>query len=123
MQSDPRISEVLASIPTACWCWSARRDTKLHEVCWRVPPTSWAPVDDPAKAPSLETVDAAAAGVTPLAKTRSRLGRQSRVTTSWRAWPLSDGSLFTINDDDFGIAGEKTRVVILRGDDPQTAGR
>ena len=29
--------------------------------------------------------------------------------------PLGDGSLLLINDDDFGIAGARTQIVVVRG--------
>lgn len=72
--------------------------------------------DDTATAPSLEQSDLAAAGITPVAK---RLVLDSaafpQLPTKIEGVTLVDGVLYLLNDDDFRIAGERTRLAAVRG--------
>lgn len=126
-QSDPRISEVMAlGADRLLVLERTEKTTKLHEVtlagATNILAGKW---DDAATAPSLEQTAAAAAGIAPLAKTlRFDSADHPEVPAKLEGLALlPDGALFMINDDDFGITGEKTRVVILRGDGLRTAGR
>lgn len=80
--------------------------------------------DDPTTAPSLEqSSDAAAAGFTPVTKTERLVA--SSVEGATPAYPgkiegvslTADGKLFLINDNDFGIAGDPTTIVVVEGTD------
>ncbi len=78
--------------------------------------------DDPAMSPSLEqSDDLAAAGVTPVSKTErivasSLEGANPRYPGKIEGLSLTtDGKLFMINDNDFGIAGDPTDIVIVEG--------
>ena len=80
--------------------------------------------DDPATSPSLEqSDDLPAAGVTPVEKTErlvasSLEGAPTRYPAKIEGLSLTaDGKLFMINDNDFGIAGDTTRIVIMDGGD------
>ncbi len=126
-QSDPRISEVVAlGLDRLLVLERTEKTTKLHEVtltgATNILGGKW---DDAATAPSLEQTPAAAAGIAPVAKTlRFDSADHPEVPTKLEGLALlPDGALFMINDDDFGITGEKTRVVILSGDGLRTAGR
>jgi hypothetical protein len=94
--------------------------TKLYEVDLRAGATDilgsrW---DDPATRPTLEhSNDLAGTGITPLEK---RLVFDSADHPEVPAKlegvaVLEDGALFLINDDDFGITGERTVGLIVRG--------
>ena len=78
--------------------------------------------DDPATAPSLEqSDDLAAAGVAPVSKTErivasSLEGANPRYPGKIEGLSLTkDGKLFMINDNDFGIGGDPTDIVIVEG--------
>jgi hypothetical protein len=120
-QSDPRISE-LTALGTDRLLVLERTDgtTKLYEVDLRAGATDilgsrW---DDPATRPTLEqSNDLAGTGITPLGK---RLVLDSADHPQLPAKlegvaVLEDGALFLINDDDFGITGERTLGLIVRG--------
>jgi hypothetical protein len=120
-QSDPRISELTWLGPDRLLVLErTERTTKLYEVrldqgASNILGTRW---DDPATRPTLEqSNDLAATGITPLAK---RLvfdsadhpeipGKVEGVAL------LPGGTLLLVNDDDFGITGERTRIVLVRG--------
>jgi hypothetical protein len=81
------------------------------------------PFDDLATSPSLEQVaDLATAGVTPLSKTQ-RLIASSLMQGPGPLFPQKleglaiarDGRLLTVNDDDFGITGQVTRIDLVSG--------
>jgi hypothetical protein len=92
--------------------------TKLYEVelggATNIVGTRW---DDIATSPSLEQTAVADAKITPLNKTlrldtadfRDVVGKTEGMAL------LGDGSLAIINDDDYGIAGGRTQIVVLRG--------
>lgn len=119
-QSDPRVSELVALGTDRLVVLERTEGTsKLYEVTLAgatdILGTAW---DDPARRPSLEqSNDLAAAGVVPVAK---RLVFDSADHAAVPAKiegvaVLPDGALFLINDDDFGITGERTLGLILRG--------
>jgi hypothetical protein len=120
-QNDPRISELTAlGTDRLLVLERTENTTKLYEVDLRQGATDIAGSrwDDPATAPSLErSNDLAGTGITPLAK------RLVLDTADHDQAPpklegvavLGDGVLFLINDDDFGITGERTRGLIVRG--------
>ncbi|MBI3126342.1 MAG: esterase-like activity of phytase family protein [Candidatus Tectomicrobia bacterium] len=95
------------------------KTTKLHEADLRgatdILGSKW---DDPAARPTLEqSDDLAAAGVIPVRKTLrwdSADHPEAPGKIEGMAF-LGDGSLLLINDNDFGIAGEETLVLVLRG--------
>ena len=120
-QSDPRISE-LTALGTDRLLVLERTEatTKLYEVdlaagATNILGTRW---DDPATRPTLEqSNDLAGTGIVPLGK---RLVFDSADHPEAPAKiegvaVLPDGALFLINDDDFGIAGERTVGLIVRG--------
>jgi hypothetical protein len=92
--------------------------TKLHEVDLaggtNIAGTKW---DDPATRPTLEQTEVTAAGIKPLpkklrfdsAEVREMAGKTEGIAL------LGDGSLLLVNDDDFGIAGGRTQIVVVRG--------
>ena len=118
-QNDPRISELMAiELDRLVVLERTDQTTKLYEVALadatNIGGTKW---DDAATAPSLEQTDVAAAKITPVPK-------QLRLDTT--DFPkivgkteglalLGDGALAIINDDDYGIAGGRTQIVVLRG--------
>jgi hypothetical protein len=118
-QNDPRISEMMAIGPDRLIVLErTEQTTKLHEVdlagATNIAGTRW---DDPATRPTLEQTEVNAAGITPLpkklrfdsAELREMAGKTEGVAL------LGDGSLLLINDDDFGIAGGRTQIVVVRG--------
>lgn len=116
-QNAPRVSEVMA-VGEKRLIVLERTDqtTKLFEVslsgATNILDGKW---DDPATGPSLEQDGA---GIVPVKKTL-RLDTADHA----RDFPtkieglaiLGDGSLFTINDDDFGITGERSQIVVVKG--------
>ena len=79
------------------------------------------PWDDAATSPSLEQSDLASASIVPVSKLE-RLVASSLENAATR-YPgkiegmslTADGKLFLINDNDFGIAGAPTQVIIVEG--------
>jgi hypothetical protein len=80
--------------------------------------TKW---DDEATSPSFEQSDLATVGVVPVTKTE-RLVASSLASAATR-YPAkiegmsltADGKLFLINDNDFGIGGAPTQIVVVEG--------
>ena len=118
-QNDPRISEMMAIGPDRLIVLErTEQTTKLHEVelggATNIAGGKW---DDPATRPTLEQTEVAAAGIKPLpkklrfdnAELREMVGKTEGMAL------LGDGTLALINDDDFGIAGARTQIVVLRG--------
>lgn len=119
-QSDPRVSE-LTALGTDRLLVLERTEgtTKLYEIALAgatdILGTKW---DDPATRPTLEqSNDLAGTGIVPVSK---RLVFDS--ADHAEAPPklegvalLPGGALFLINDDDFGITGERTVGLIVRG--------
>jgi len=119
-QSDPRISEMMGLGPDR-FLVLERTDgtTKLYEVSLAgatdVHGTAW---DDLKTAPSLEqSKDLAAAKIVPVTKIlRFDSADHPEVPVKIEGLALTgDGSLLMINDSDFGITGETTRPVVLKG--------
>jgi hypothetical protein len=118
-QSDVRISDLMG-IGTDLLVVDERTEktTKLYEIdltgATNILGTKW---DDAATAPSLEQTALDAAQITPAKKTLRLdtadfpdiVGKTEGVAL------LGDGSLLIVNDDDFGITGEKTQIVVLKG--------
>jgi hypothetical protein len=118
-QNDPRLSEMMAIGPDRLVVLErTEKTTKLHEVALndddRIDMKKW---DDPATQPTLEQIEAAAVGIKPLTKTLrfdsfdfpDVVGKTEGMSL------LGDGSLLIVNDDDFGINGARTQIVVLRG--------
>jgi hypothetical protein len=118
-QFDPRISEMMAIGPDRLVVLErTEQTTKLHEVALagatNIAASRW---DDPATRPTLEQSDLAAVGIKPVQKTlrldtadhRTIVGKSEGMTL------MGDGTLALINDDDFGITGARTQIVIIRG--------
>jgi hypothetical protein len=118
-QNDPRISELMAiGLDRLVVLERTELTTKLYEVqlanATNIAGTKW---DDPTTSPSLEQLDVAAANIKPLAKL-PRFDSASFPDIAGKTEGmalLGDGSLAIINDDDFGIAGGRTQIVVLRG--------
>jgi len=117
-QNDPRVSELMAIGPDRLVVLErTEQTTKLYEIhlagATNIAGTRW---DDPATLPTLEQTTVAAAGITPVSKTlrldtadfRDIVGKTEGMAI------LGDGALAIINDDDFGIAGGRTQIVVLR---------
>jgi len=120
-QNAPRISELAAIGPDRLLVLE-RTDatTKLHEVslagATNILASKW---DDAATSPSLElSNDLGGAGVTPLAKTlrfdTARDFPEAPVKLEGIAF-LGDGTMALINDNDFGITGDATKVLLVGG--------
>lgn len=119
-QNDPRISE-------AAWLGPDRllvlerteKTTKLFEVrlneATDISGSRW---DDAATRPTLEqSNDLSGTGVVPLAK-RLVLDSADHPELPVKLEGIAllpDGTLMLINDDDFGISGERTKIVLVRG--------
>jgi phytase-like protein len=92
--------------------------TKLYEVqlegATNIAGTRW---DDVATSPSLEQTAVAAAKITAVPKTlRLDTANFPDIVGKTEGMALlGDGALAIINDDDFGIAGGRTQLVVLRG--------
>ena len=120
-QNAPRVSE-LAAIGMDRLLVLERTDatTKLHEVslagATNILASKW---DDAATSPSLElSNDLSGTGVTPLAKTlrfdTARDFPAAPVKLEGIAF-LGDGTMALINDNDFGITGDATKVLLVGG--------
>ena len=118
-QNDPRISEMMAiGTDRLVILERTEQTTKLHEVelngATNILGTPW---DDVATKPSLEQTDVAAAKIAPVKKVLRFdtadhdviVGKTEGMTL------LGDGALLLMNDDDFGINGARTQIVVVRG--------
>ncbi len=117
-QSNVKISEMHAlGLDRLLVLERISRTTKLYEVDLAgASDILGGPWDDEATEPSLEQSDAAVLGVKTTPKTLffttdDHQGLPDKLEGLAR---LGDGSLALINDDDFGIEGARTRIVILR---------
>jgi hypothetical protein len=117
--SDPRISELMAiGLDRLIVLERTEQTTKLHEIelagATDISGGRW---DDPATRPTLEQSDIDATGISPVKKTLrfdtadfpSIVGKTEGMAL------LGDGSLAIINDDDFGISGGRTQIVVVKG--------
>jgi hypothetical protein len=118
-QSDPRISELMAiGADKLIVLERTEKTTKLFEInlagATNILGSQW---DNVATSPSLEQLPDAP-GVTPLAKTLRfdtfRDAKDAPEKIEGLAI-LEDGSLMLINDNDFGIRGDDTKVLIVKG--------
>jgi hypothetical protein len=118
-QNDPRISEMMAvGLDRLIVLERTEQTTKLHEIALagarNISGTAW---DDMATKPTLEQSDLAAAKITPVGKTlRFDSADFPRIVGKTEGMALlGDGALLLINDDDFGITGARTQIVVVRG--------
>jgi hypothetical protein len=120
-QSDPRISEIVAlGLDRLLVLERTEGTTKLHEVpldgATNILGSRW---DDAATQPTLEqTKDLAGVAVTPLGKTlRFDTARDLRgaPTKIEGVTFLGDGTMVLINDNDFGIRGDETKIILVKG--------
>jgi hypothetical protein len=118
-QSDVRISELMAvGVDRLIVDERTEQTTKLYEIdlalATSILDTKW---DDPATRPTLEQIEPGAADIKPVSKVLrfdstdlpEMVGKTEGMTL------LGDGSLLLINDDDFGIGGERTQIAVVRG--------
>ena len=120
-QSDPRISELMALGPDRLLVLErTEKTTKLHEIvldgATNILGTKW---DDLATSPSLEALnDLGPLAITPVRKTLRfdtfRDFKDAPEKIEGMAL-LGDGSLALINDNDFGIRGDTTKILIVKG--------
>jgi hypothetical protein len=119
VQSDPRISEIMAiGLDRLVVLERTEQTTKLYEIeldgATDIAGTRW---DDAGTRPTLEQSDVASVGIAPLKKMLrfdsadfpAMLGKTEGMAL------LGDGALVLINDDDFGITGSRTQIVVVRG--------
>jgi hypothetical protein len=118
-QSDPRISELMAiGLDRLVVLERTEQTTKLHEIdlagATNIADSRW---DDIATRPTLEQSDLKTIGIVPVGKTLrfdtadfpKIVGKTEGMTL------LGDGALAIINDDDFGITGQRTQIAVVRG--------
>jgi hypothetical protein len=120
-QSDPRISELTAlGLDRLLVLERTEGTTKLHEIvlegATNILGSRW---DDVATMPTLEqTNDLGPAGIVPVRKTlrfdTARDARDAPTKIEGVAF-LADGAMVLINDNDFGIRGDATKLLIVRG--------
>jgi hypothetical protein len=120
-QNDPRISELSALGPDRLLVLErTERTTKLHEIvlegATNILDTGW---DAAATSPSLEqTNNLSAANVVPVRKTLRfdtfRDMKDAPEKIEGVAF-LADGSMVLVNDNDFGIRGDRTQVLVVKG--------
>ena len=118
-QTEVRISEMMATGPDQLMILERTdQTTKLYEVSLagasNIAASRW---DDPATRPTLEQSELAAAGIKPVQKVlRFDSADQPVVAGKTEGMTLmGDGAVALINDDDFGITGARTQIVIVRG--------
>lgn len=118
-QNDPRISELMAvGLDRLIVLERTEQTTKLYEVSLAeatdIAGNRW---DNVATRPTLEQTDLAAAGIKPVAKQlRLDTADVPEIVGKTEGMALlGDGALALINDDDFGITGAKTQIVVLKG--------
>ena len=118
-QNDLRLSELMAvGLDRLIVLERTEQTTKLYEIdlggADNILATPW---DDPATRPTLEQTDITAANIKAVPKTLrfdsadfpEMVGKTEGMAL------LGDGALALINDDDFGITGGRTQIVVLRG--------
>lgn len=119
VQSDPRISELMAvGLDRLIVLERTEQTTKLYEIelagATNISGSRW---DDLATRPTLEQSDVSAAGIVPLSKTlRFDTADFPKIVGKTEGMALlGDGTLAIVNDDDFGITGQSTQIVVVRG--------
>jgi hypothetical protein len=118
-QNDPRISELMAvGLDRLIVLERTELTTKLYEVdlaaATNIAGSTW---DDTVTRPTLEQTDVASVNIKPTPKALrfdsadfpEMVGKIEGMAL------LGDGALALINDDDFGIAGGRTQIVVVRG--------
>jgi hypothetical protein len=120
-QNDPRISELTAlGLDRLLVLERTEKTTKLHEITLEgASNILGSPWDSEATAPSLELQnDLSKTGVTPVRKTlrfdQARDFKEAPEKIEGVTF-LPDGAMVLINDNDFGIRGDETRILIVRG--------
>jgi hypothetical protein len=117
--ADPRISEMVTIGPDRLVVLErTEATTKLHEIDLTAATDIYgSPWDDPNTQPSLEQTDLHDTAIVPLAKTlRFDSADFPPVPGKIEGMALlGDGALALINDDDFGITGARTQIVVVRG--------
>lgn len=118
-QSDPRLSEMMAIGPDRLIVLErTEQTTKLYEVelagATDIAGSRW---DDAATSPSLEQTELGTVKITPVKKTiRFDTADHTAILGKTEGMMLlGDGALVLINDDDFGITGQRTQIVVVRG--------
>jgi hypothetical protein len=118
-QNDPRISELMAiGLDRLIVLERTEKTTKLYECqlsgATDILGTRW---DDAATQPTLEQSDITKIGITPVGKAlRLDTADVPQVVGKTEGMTLlGDGTLALVNDDDFGIAGARTQIVVIRG--------
>ncbi|MEA2978557.1 MAG: hypothetical protein QOF09_380 [Alphaproteobacteria bacterium] len=118
-QNDPRISELMAiGLDRLIVLERTEKTTKLYECqlsgATDILGTRW---DDAATQPTLEQSDITKIGITPVGKAlRLDTADVPQVVGKTEGMTLlGDGALALVNDDDFGIAGARTQIVVIRG--------
>jgi hypothetical protein len=118
-QSDPRISELMAlGEDRLIVLERTERTTKLYEIelagATNILGSRW---DDGATRPTLEKSELTAIAVTSVTKTlRLDTADHPEIAGKTEGMALlGDGALALINDDDFGIGGERTQIAVIRG--------
>jgi hypothetical protein len=118
-QNDARISELMAiGSDRLVVLERTEQTTKLYEIdlagATNVSGTRW---DDPATRPTLEQSDLPAAQIIPVSKAlRLDTADFPQIVGKTEGMALlGSGELAIINDDDFGITGGRTQIVVLRG--------
>ncbi|MGL4637906.1 MAG: esterase-like activity of phytase family protein [Beijerinckiaceae bacterium] len=120
-QNDPRISEMAAlGLDRLLVLERTEKTTKLHEInlvgATNILGTKW---DDIATKPSLEASnDLAGTGIVPVAKTLRfdtfKAMKDAPEKIEGIAF-LGDGTLLLINDNDFAIRGDETKILLIKG--------
>ncbi len=117
--ADPRISEILAIGPDRLIVLErTEKTTKLYEVdvssATNIHGTPW---DDVKTRPTLEQVELHDAMIEPMIK-KLRFDSADYASVAAKTEGLAllaDGAIALINDDDFGISGAHTRIIVVRG--------
>ncbi len=117
--ADPRISEMVATgLDRLIVLERTEATTKLNEIELSSATDIYgSPWDDPNTQPSLEQTDLQDTAIVPLKKTlRFDSADFPQVPGKVEGMALlPDGALALINDDDFGITGARTHIVVVRG--------
>jgi hypothetical protein len=117
--ADPRISEMVAvGLDRLIVLERTEATTKLYEIdLAAATDINGSPWDDPKTEPTLEQIDLRDTAIVPLPKTlRFDSADFPPVPGKIEGMALlPDGALALINDDDFGVTGARTQIVVLRG--------
>jgi hypothetical protein len=105
--ADPRLGNSNYGVEFPCWDMAFGRADNILD----------APCDDSAMRPTLAQTQVQAAHIKDVPKTLrfDSANFPDMVGKTEGMALLGDGSLVLINDDDFGITGGRTQIVVLRG--------